>query len=314
MARRKKTKRKSKGSFFNFGSSKKRSRKSRKAPDYQATLIVVGKVLLIITILAAIAVGFVFMDRYVKKAVPVQEKTGLLELSNVPEWVNEHLKQKIYSAAIANTEDLKLDEDAAASVQQNIQSNIAWLDNVTVKTTHESILISARWRKPIALIHVGRRKFYVDSELFVLDYLPVPSLPIVEVKGMSSSTIPTPGNPLQLEDLAAAIDILTRLNQMDLSVTPEKPLLFEIASISVRNFNGRKSSRKAHIILYTKDNTEIIWGAEFGKWQRYMESNDQEKLAKLYGYYKENGTLLNSAKYINLRDPQNSVPRPIDKY
>ena len=314
MARRKKTKRKSKGSFFNFSSTKKRSKKSRKARDYRASLITVGKVLLVITILAAIAVGFVFMDRYVKKAVPVQEKTGLLELSNVPELANEHLKRKISTAACDNTEDLKLDEDAAASVQQNIISNIAWLDDVTVQTTNESILISARWRKPIALIHAGRRKFYVDSELFVLDYVPVPSLPIVEVKGMSLSTIPTPGNFLELEDLAAAIDILTRLSQMDASVTPEKPLLFEIASVSVRNFNGRKSSRKPHIVLYTKDNTEIIWGAAFGKWQRYMESNDQEKLAKLYGYYKENGTLLNSAKYINLRDPQNLIHRPIDKY
>jgi len=66
--------------------------------------------------------------------------------------------------------------------------------------------------------------------------------------------------------------------------------------------------------LYAKDNTEIIWGAEVGKWQRYLESTDEQKLANLYSYYKEYGTLLNSAKYINLRDPQDNIPLPIDKY
>jgi len=66
--------------------------------------------------------------------------------------------------------------------------------------------------------------------------------------------------------------------------------------------------------LYAKDNTEIIWGAEVGKWQRYLESTDEDKLAKLYSYYKEYGTLLNVAKYINLRDPQDNIPLPIDKY
>jgi len=101
---------------------------------------------------------------------------------------------------------------------------------------------------------------------------------------------------------------------MDESVTPEKPLLNEIDSIDMSNFNGRQHNSQPHIILYTKDNTEIIWGAEFGTWQRHLEATDGEKLAKLYGYYKEYGSLSGGAKYINLRDPQNDVPLPIDKY
>jgi hypothetical protein len=45
-----------------------------------------------------------------------------------------------------------------------------------------------------------------------------------------------------------------------------------------------------------------------------MEAPDEEKLTKLYDYYTKRGSLLNSAKYINLCDPQNSAPQPIDKY
>ena len=40
------------------------------------------------------------------------------KLTNVPYWASDSLKQKIYQAATAYGEDLKLDKDAALSVQQ----------------------------------------------------------------------------------------------------------------------------------------------------------------------------------------------------
>jgi hypothetical protein len=101
---------------------------------------------------------------------------------------------------------------------------------------------------------------------------------------------------------------------MDKSVTPNKPLLYDIDRIDVSNFTGRKNSRLPHIVLYTRDDTEVIWGAEFGRWQRYLEATDEEKLAKLYAYYKEYGSLSGGVKYINLRDPQDNIPQPADKY
>jgi hypothetical protein len=49
-------------------------------------------------------------------------------------------------------------------------------------------------------------------------------------------------------------------------------------------------------------------------WGQHLEATDEDKLAKLYGYYKEYGSLMGRAKYINLRDPQDKIPLPIDKY
>jgi len=269
-----------------------------------------------VCLLAAIAIGFVFLNKYVKKTVPVSERIGCLELVGVPAWLNEPLKEKIYAAARANGEDLKLDEEAAVSVQQNIETLVAWLDKVKVQTTHDSIQVRALWRKPLALVKLGLRKFYVDADLVVLDFVPMPNLPIVEVKGLPVvPRIPLPGQVWRRGDLAAAVAILDRLNRMDKLVTPDKPLLNEIGSIDVSNFNGRQNSRAPHIRLYAKDNTEIIWGAEYGKWQRHLESTDKQKIAKLYEHYREYGTLLNGAKYINLCDPQDDIiPLPIDKY
>jgi hypothetical protein len=313
MVRRKRVKNKTKRISFKLGAS--RRQKQRKAGQYSLSLMRILKVPAAICVVAGLVIGFVFLDKYVKKVVPVSEKTATLELVDVPTWVNEPLKEKIYAAATANGEDLKLDEDAARSVQQNIETLVAWLDTVEVQTTHDSIRIEGRWRKPLGLVKLGLRSFYVDADLVVLDYLPMPNLPVVRIEGLSTvMKVPPPGEVWQRDDLAAAVAILSRLDQMDRLVTPDKPLLDEIATIDVSNFNGREESRAAHIILYAKDNTEIIWGAEIGTWQRYLEAPDEEKLAGLYSYYKEYGSLLNNVKYINLRDPRNNISQPIDKY
>ncbi len=308
MARRKRTSRKKSGSFFKRSSSGK-----DKHRDFAFGRGL--KTIAIVFVLAAVVTGFYYLERYVKEVIPFSEKTGILELVNPPEWVNEALKEKIYRAAISNGEDLKLDEDAARSVQHNLDANVFWLDVIRVQITDESIRIRADWRKPVAFVKYGLQKFFVNSELVVLDFVPLPELPIVEVKGLSAKAeIPQPGSIWQHADLAAAVDILVYLDKMDELVTPDKPLLYEIAGIDVRNFNGRENSNYPHIILYAKDRTEIIWGAEIGLWQRYLEAPDSEKLAKLYNHYKEYGSLMNNVKYIDLRQPQENVPRPTDKY
>jgi len=312
VAKRKQAKSKTKRISFKLGTSKRKKQPKR---IHWPSLVNTLKVLAVVCVLAAVGIGFAFLEKYVKRAVPVSESSAPLELVDVPAWVNDQLKEKIYTAAGAYDEDLKLDETAARSAQQNIEALVAWLDEVKVRTTHDRLLIEAKWRKPLALVKLGRHKFYVDARLVVLDFVPMPNLPIVRIKGLSAATkTPPPGEVWQCDDLAAGVIILAKLDQMDKSVTPDKPLLYEIYSIDVSNFNGRRSRRKPHIVLYTKDDTEIIWGAEFGTWQRYLESPDEDKLAKLYGYYKEHGSLSGGVKYINLRNPQETVPRPIDKY
>ena len=305
MARRKKTKYKTKRISFKLGTSK---RKNQRKITYRSSLTGILKVLAIVCVFVAGGVSLYFAGRYVKSVKPAE--TGPLELVNVPEWVSSELKAKIRAAAGGKT--FRLDEEAAEMVAENLAS-VAWLDNIKIQTTHKQVLIEARWRKPLALVKSGSQNFYVDDELVVLDFVPIPNLPIVRIEGLSAR-VPSPGEIWQSDDLDAAVTILAKLDQMDKAVTPNKPLLYEIDRIDVSNFNGRKNGRFPHIVLYTKDDTEIIWGAEFGTWQRYLETTDEEKLAKLYAYYKEYGSLSGGVKYINLRDPQDNIPQPIDKY
>jgi len=319
MTKRKKKKTKTKAGKTSFSFSWPAAGKSkRKSPRPElSSLAGVLKFFAVIAVVAGIGIGFVYLKRFVKvkKEVPAEDRTAYLELINVPQWVTEELKAKLVAAATAGGEGLKLDEDVAVSVWQNIETQMSWLEEVRVQIKHDRICIEGFWRRPVAVIEAGRDKFYVDSTMAVMDFVAVPELAIVEIKGARDvRRMPAAGSVWQSEDAAAAVAILVVLAKMDASVTPEKPLLGEIDSIDVSNFNGRKSSGKPHIVLYAKDGTEIIWGAEFGTWQRYMEAPDDEKIAKLYGHYKEYGSLLNGVKFINLREPRNRIPQPIDKY
>ncbi|MHC4574467.1 MAG: hypothetical protein ACYS76_10110 [Planctomycetota bacterium] len=316
MVRRKKKKTKTRRIALKPAAPKRKKRKAGgRTRRLKAVSLSVFAALVIVSLLVSVGIGFSFLDRYVKANALVSGKIGRLEMVGVPDWLNERLKEKIYAAATGDGEDLTLDEDAAQSVWDNLARDVAWLDNIKVQTTPESIRVSALWRKPLALVTFGLWKFYIDAQLVVLDYVPISSLPIVEVTGLPRvPQNPVPGTAWQRDDLAAAIAVLDRLDRMDKLVSPDKPLLQEIDSIDVSNFEGRQSLRAPHIRLYTKDNTEIIWGAECGRWQRHLEATDEQKLARLYSYYKEYGSLQGGAKYISLRDPGEPIPLPVDKY
>jgi hypothetical protein len=266
--------------------------------------------MLVAAFFAVGGVGFTKLEQFVKKGVGPSERIRLL---TPPLWMNDKLQAKV-CAAVAHSRHLRPEEGAAASIQKNLSERVVWLDQVKVQVTNDQILIGAKWRKPVALVNVGAQKLYVDADLVVLDFVAMPNLPIVEVKGLPVvPRVPRPGEAWQREDLGAAVVILTKLERMDSVVARENPLLYEITSIDVSNFGGRKSNGSPHIVIYAKDNTKIIWGAEYGQWQRHLESTDKQKIAKLYQYYKEHGTLLSGVKYINLCDPQDDIPLPIDK-
>ncbi|MHC4586742.1 MAG: cell division protein FtsQ/DivIB [Planctomycetota bacterium] len=268
-----------------------------------------------VCVLGGTAIGLLYLDKYRKETTPPMEGEVELELVDVPAWVNSELKQKALTAARGNLEVLRIDENAAGLVQQNIDRRFAWLDDVKVQTTHNALLIEGRWRKPMGLIKSGKRSFYVDAEQVVLDFVQMPGIPIVEITGLSAArNIPPLGEILEGEDLAAAITLLDQLERRDRIETTQKPLLSEIKRLDVSNFDGRKNRKLPHIVLYAQDDTPIIWGAKVGEWQRHLESTDEQKIAKLYSYYKEYGTLSGGVKHINLCDPLDDIPQPIDKY
>ena len=300
---------KSKLNIFGFGSDGTKITRKSNVTGYV-------KAILFVCAFALVLAGFAFLDGYVKTQTTGSSGNRTIELvGDVPNWVSEEIKNRIYAAATAEANNSSNDDEKiAASAQSNIAKLVPWLADAKVQTTHKSILITGRWRKPLLLVTAEKNKFFIDADLVVLDYSPIDNLPVINITGLELSKIPpTPGKVWQGDDLAAGMAVLNRLSRMDIAVTPDKPLLRQIDRIDVANFEGRKNKREPHISLYTKDGTQIIWGAELGNWQRHLESPDDDKLAKLYTYYQQYGTL-SGVKYINLRDPQQKIYLPVDKY
>ena len=316
IGRRNKKRKKTKTSL-KLRSAGKMQRRKNARPTLSLKSVSTTSLAILVSICAVggIVLGLSHLNRYVKGKGTVPGRLGSLELIAVSSWVNEELQAKVYAAACADRSALKLNERTARIVHDNVTRKVAWLDEVRVQVTHNAIQISSVWRQPLALVRRGVKKCYLDAELVVLDYVPMPELPVVEVAGLPlTAKAPPPGSVWQRQDLAAAVEILRQLHRCDNLFAPEKPLRYELASIDISNFGGRKSSSAAHIVLYAKDKTQIIWGAEYGQWHHHLESTDEEKLNRLYSYYREYGSLAGNAKYINLRDPQDYIPLPIDRY
>ena len=310
MAKKKNKRKKKKPSFGLLKSSgKKRKTRSRKT-----NWLAIITILIFISLLSAAAAGFILLDRYNKTVTGFFQKPLKIKITNPPSWITRRLEEKIFAAAGSSEGNITLTETAARNAYQSIQQNISWLKSLRIQTTGEQLLLTGTWRKPLAMFKRGLTKYYLDREMTVMDYLPMPQLPVINITGVDIYHRPVPGEITPREDLTAAVKLIDHLDKMDQLVTPEAPLLSELNRIDMSNYNGRLDSRQPHIIIYAADNTQIIWGAELGKWQQNLESTDKEKLAKLYSHYEEFGTLLNGVKYINLRDPQDEISQPIDKY
>jgi hypothetical protein len=269
------------------------------------------KVIVIVCLLAASGAFLRYAEGYMKSTGSAQD--GSLILVGVPDWVNWDLKARV--AAVAGGTRFPLTDETAEVLARHL-APMSWLDDVRIQVAHDSVRVKARWRKPVALIEIWEdaSQIYVDEDLVVMDYMSMPHLPIVEITGVDLGVVPLPGQVFDQNDLAAAVTLIVLLQRMDARYTGDNPLLDHIAGIDVSNFRGRRNRREPHVVLRTKDDTQIIWGAEIGEWAKYLEAKDEQKLAKLYTYYKEHGSLSAGAKYINLRDPQDRVPQPIDKY
>jgi hypothetical protein len=322
---RKKRKKKSKG-WFGFGSPPGRKRKKTKRQIKESRTRTVralkrlGVVFGVLVILGGVGAGFVYLDRYVHS-----EPTGDLELVSPPPWVEHQLHTKIRKAVGEYFYDSE--GNAAETVASRLE-HVVWLYNVKVQETRDSVQISASYRKPVAMVKSGSKKYYLSlvksddklheegaTKVVVLDDedVAISNLPIVEVKGFSSK-VPAAGSVWQAEDITTTVELLSILAWMDGKYYNDNPLLEQLESIDVSNFEGKRK-KEPHVMMYATDGTPIHWGAAYGKSTLYLEALEDEKLGTLYSEYKKNNYSLqfltdNVYKSVDLRIPKLKYPRP----
>jgi len=256
-----------------------------------------------------IVLSFGYLNRYIQSEYPQAEKFGPLELVNVPEWVEsgwiEAIKASVGNGLFA------LDERSARQVSEKL-SAFSWLEDVRVRVTPSRLRVEAVYRKPLLRVKTGTgRWLYLDSQAMVMDAPELPSLQVVELKGLPAERVGIPGQSCSAEEVSAVLVLLEILGRMDQKCCSDKPLRNEIAFIDVSNWVRGKKTSEPQIILGAKDGTPIYWGAPYGKAALYLEADETEKLSVLYTFYSQNGyTLQGKVKYLELRTPVGQRPRP----
>jgi hypothetical protein len=169
-------------------------KKRRKASWVGPGLLSIARILAVVCFLSGAALGLLFLEEYVNKTVVTSGDAVYLELAGVPSWVDDQLKEKVCSVVENSGGNVRIDDDAALSVQHSIERQVAWLDDVKVRARQDGLRVEGRWRKPIAVIKSNLPEpRYVDSEHVVLDFVPLPNLPIIEITGLAMN-IDIPGN------------------------------------------------------------------------------------------------------------------------
>ena len=326
MARRKK--KKSKG-WFGFGKPPGRKKTKRQIKEAKARTVRNIRIVLVICglilIFGAAAVGFICLERYVHSSSSLSLDSGGLELVSPPPWVKRQLDSMITDAVGEYYYDI--DGSAAETVAGRLQK-VVWLYNVKVQETHETIQISASYRKPVAMVRAGTKKYYLSlvksddllydqdrKKVVVLDYIEISNIPIIEIAEFAPRKVPKVGSVWESEEITTTVELLSLLARMDSISCKENPLLEGLQSIDVSNFDGRRKKDDPHIVLYAKDGTPIHWGAAYGKSTLYLEAKEKEKLGTLYSFYKKHGHSLlfrtnNVCDSVELRLPQKDIPRP----
>lgn len=314
---KKKKEKNSQSLIAKFFAKKKKPRKSKTSASVMTALKVMLVIMFLTSLIAGGAIGMIYLDRHVTTLTTRQKPDGSLKLLDPPTWLNQEWQDALVKAAGGMR--FPLNKESARLAAERLQK-LSWLENVRVQTTPEYLQVKADYRRPVGLVQDKRgRKVYLDAQMRVLEYLPLTSIPIPEIKGLASTPIPELGLAWKAEDAAAAIELLDLLNKMDLyfgnkgQIPKDKPLLSEVESIDVSNFAARQSKAAPNIVLNIKDGTKVYWGAQWGKAAVYMEADDKVKLTRLYEtYISYNNSLQvqDKVKYIELRWLEGEIPRP----
>jgi hypothetical protein len=316
MARKKLKIRKSKSGkswrqWFSWGSrSQKRSSRSEQKEKLGRRLKIAAMSIFLPLLPAAIVAGFFYMEKYVDAQQQANPPTGPLVFV------------RGQTETVVPGTNYKLNKETAKTIAEELASK-AWLYDIQVQTKREKVLVYAQYRIPTAFIKDAKGKtLYIglpakddplggnENAVFVSDYT-VDTPPLIEVAGFSDKDAPAVGKAWYASDVAAALTLLTKLTNYGKTICPHKPLVNEIASIDITNFNGRKKMLDSHITLILRDGTPVFWGAAYGQASRQLEAPEEEKLNKLYTFYQERKyTLMGQPKFIDLRMPLMGIPRP----
>jgi len=268
-----------------------------------------GKFLIVIGIIAVAGVGLKYLEGYVKDVNRQRQVQLSVELAHTPAWAGPELIEQVCLSTGVKSDDFLLNDDLVKQWAAHLSDN-PWVKEIhhIQKRYDGRIVIDCELRRPIAMVRQHNRNVFVDSQGMVLPEMEVYGH-LVQLQG-ELSRLPEPGHIVSSKSVKAGLDVLNLIRQVDEQLPGKERLWSQLFVMDVSNYEGRVDKSRPHLRLYTKNQTEIRWGAALGRERPYYEAPPKSKLASLYRAFKQTGSL-DHYQYVELRDLRKERSDPL---
>lgn len=246
----------------------------------------------------ALGVGFYYVKQYVDHEVVMPTEPPAIVIKNKPRWMSEFLVQRIAATARPRGLHSAFDHAMLVDTRNALEAN-PWVSKVyEVRRAYrekpgDTVEIDCEYRVPTALVKWGANYWLVDRQGYKLpeQYEAGDVDKIVKVDdGRVDIRIidgvhhapPATGKKWIGDDVAAGLEMVALL--------ADKPYAQQILHVNVAHFGN---PREPHIVLVTKEGTEIRWGrtpSELDK-DPFLEVSTARKLKRLELFYTQMGSV-----------------------
>lgn len=241
-------------------------------------------------LLALCAAGLFYARQYVERTATRAAVPPTVVFTNRPAWMSERVARQLAASFAPRLATSVFDHELLVTVSKRLKAS-PWIAQLRqVRRTYgkgpgDTLEVDCDFRAPMALARFNDDYWFVDAhgiklpERFAGNDLPFilygadGSTNIRVIEGIRHAPPAQAGQKWIGDDLAAGLELVCRLY--------DQPCAQEIVKVDVSNFRGRVNTARAHFVLVTRYNTEVLWGRPWTASDSFIEVSPERKLATM---------------------------------
>jgi hypothetical protein len=264
------------------------------------------KMLGVFALAVGLVIGWRYSERYLLDYASQRQTADItpemIVLTDAPAWMSEAIREQVRVAASQNIDPDPMDGKSLRLTAEALRKD-PWVRDViqVARRTGGRVLISATYRRPVAMIESAQGYHLVDAQGVCLPgvYLSdqVQAMGLVVVTGVSSSPPKHPGEVWPGTDVQAGLALAKLL--------AGEPYMDKIRSFDVSHRDQRGRMR---LVLHTADGT-VRWGLPPGQ-EHAIEPDAQVKLGWLRQLAQRDAGLSTGGQIIDIYGPAPGTRQP----
>lgn len=265
------------------------------------------KALGIFALAVALVIGWRYGERYLlnyaKERQGTQRVTAdLIELVDAPNWMSEGIREQVRESAAVQIEPDPLDGRSLRLCAEALRRD-PWVRDViqVARRSNGRVLVSARYRKPVAVIEARDGYHLVDAQGICLPGVygahEVEGLGLVMMMGVATPPPATAGAVWPGEEVQAGLALIGLL--------VAEPYMDKIRAFDV---SQRDERGRLRLVLHTEDGS-VRWGLPPGQ-EHAIEPSAQVKLGWLRQLAQNDASLSTGGEIIDIYGPVPGTRQP----